>query len=76
MPSMMKLWKSVSARQMMKKMELLAPIWQPEYFDRFLRSAESYSEKWAYVELNPVRAKLVERPEQWPYKGRVYELRF
>jgi REP-associated tyrosine transposase len=52
------------------------PIWQPDYFDRYLRSSESYSEKWQYVEQNPVRAGLVTRVEDWPYRGTINDLTF
>ncbi len=41
-----------------------------------LRHSESYSEKWTYVRENPVRAGLVEAPEDWPYQGRVHEIRW
>jgi len=37
-------------------------------FDRLLRTDESAQEKWAYMRLNPVRAGLVKRPEDWPYQ--------
>ncbi|HEY5550938.1 MAG TPA: transposase [Opitutaceae bacterium] len=47
--------------------------WQPGYFDHVLRSEESESEKWLYVEENPVRARLVKRAEDWPFAG---EIRF
>ena len=42
--------------------------WQPGSFDRLLRSDESLHEKWLYVDENPVRAGLVKRPEDWPYR--------
>jgi len=42
--------------------------WQPGCFDRLLRSNESLHEKWLYVEENPVRAGLVDRFEDWPYR--------
>ena len=41
--------------------------WQTGRFDPLLRSTESLSEKWAYIEQNPVRAGLVARAEDWPY---------
>lgn len=41
--------------------------WQRGCFDHLLRSDESFSEKWAYVRENPVRARLVQRWEDWPY---------
>ena len=42
--------------------------WQPGCFDRLLRSGESLHEKWLYVQENPVRAGLVKRWEDWPYR--------
>ena len=52
-----------------------APHWQKGFFDHILRSEESYSEKWAYVLLNPVRAGLVDDANDWPYQGEVHPLR-
>src|SRR5213075_1121222 len=42
--------------------------WQPGSFDRLLRSEESAYEKWQYIRENPVRAGLVEKSEDWPYR--------
>ena len=52
------------------------PHWQEGFFDHLLRSVESYSLKWDYVRMNPVRAGLSETPEAWPYQGEVMSLRF
>jgi len=51
---------------------ILKSFWQPGFFDRLLRRDESYAQKWDYVWRNPVRAKLVGRPEDWPYQGEVH----
>ena len=48
--------------------------WQREFFDHLMRSRESYSEKWEYVRANPVRAGLVEGPDEWPYQGEIHAL--
>jgi putative transposase len=69
-----KTWKSVSARQIMTANGIGAPVWQDDYFDRYLRSTESYAQKWEYVRNNPVRAGLVVRREDWPYQGRIFSL--
>ncbi|MGD9612061.1 MAG: transposase [Kiritimatiellia bacterium] len=69
-------WKSLSSRQWKTLQGTADPLWQEDYFDRYLRSAENYSEKWSYVEANPVRKGLVERADDWPYRGRIHELRF
>jgi putative transposase len=76
MKKWVQMWKSLSARQWMAMRGLKTPLWQADYFDRYLRTAENYSEKWAYVEANPVRKGLVAKPEDWPYRGRIHVLRF
>ena len=45
-------------------------------FHHRLRDGESYVRKWQYVCENPVRAGLVTRMEDWPYLGRVHEIRW
>ena len=69
-------WKGTSSRSITKALNARPPIWQADYFDRFLRSTESYSEKWDYVEHNAVRAGLVECAEDWPYRGIIHDLMF
>lgn len=51
-------------------------VWQGGFFDHLMRTGESYSEKWAYVRENPVRAGLVKQAEEWPYQGEVEEIRW
>ena len=51
-------------------------IWQPGFFDHVMRSSESYTEKWAYVRMNPVRAGLVDDVDQWPFEGELENIYF
>jgi REP-associated tyrosine transposase len=53
-------WKRWTARQ-------LGIEWQRDFFEHRLRSDESAREKSDYILANPVRARLVSRPEDWPY---------
>jgi len=46
-----------------------APFWQREYFDHWLRSQSEFDETVAYIERNPVRAGLVERPEDFRWSS-------
>ncbi|HEY5296936.1 MAG TPA: hypothetical protein VIK59_03335 [Verrucomicrobiae bacterium] len=39
-----------------------------------LRDGENYSEKWIYVQENPIREGLVKRIEDWPFKGKFFDL--
>lgn len=50
--------------------------WQEGFFDHLLRSSESYSQKWEYVRMNPVRAGLSPTAEAWPYQGEITTLPF
>jgi REP element-mobilizing transposase RayT len=43
--------------------------WQKNFFDHRLRNDDEVGQKAAYVLLNPVRAGLVARSEDWPYSG-------
>jgi REP element-mobilizing transposase RayT len=52
------------------------PHWQEGFFDHVLRSSESYSQKWDYVRMNPVRAGLTQTPDEWPYQGEIMSLPF
>jgi REP element-mobilizing transposase RayT len=58
------------------KLGISKPHWQEGSFDHLLRSGESYSQKWDYVRMNPVRAKLCATPESWPYQGEIVWLPF
>ena len=39
-----------------------------------LRHGESYSEKWLYVQENPLRKGMVKEIDEWKFKGRVFDL--
>ena len=41
--------------------------WQRDFFEHRLRRDESYREKADYILLNPLRAGLVQKVEDWPY---------
>ena len=52
------------------------PLFQPDCWDRQLRSGESYSQKWQYVRNNPVRKGLVANADDWPYQGEMNVLQW
>ena len=48
-------------------------LWQGRFFDRALRRVKEYNERVEYIHLNPVRAGLVGKPEEWKWSsGRDY----
>lgn len=75
LPDWRRLWKSISSRRINLARQSAEPVWQADYFDRFLRTSESYRQKWEYVALNPVRKGLVESIETWEFGGEIFELR-
>ena len=50
--------------------------WQKNYWDRTLRSGESYEAKWNYVRQNPVRHGLVASADEWPFQGEIHPIRW
>ena len=42
-------------------------FWQKEYFDRYIRNARHFAKVAAYIENNPVKARLCEKAEDWPF---------
>ena len=44
-------------------------LWQGRFFDRAMRTAKEYYETVEYIHLNPVKAGLVSRPEEWPWSS-------
>ena len=45
------------------------PFWQKRYYDRNQSEHEEFIEKLKYIHRNPVKRKLVERPEQWKWSS-------
>ena len=42
-------------------------VWQDDFFEHRLRRDESRTQKADYILANPVRAKIVSHPDEWPY---------
>lgn len=62
-------WKSFSAHAINKAEGRSGPLWQREYFDRFMRSEQQFEWTVAYVENNPVVAGLVDEAVQWRFSS-------
>jgi putative transposase len=45
------------------------PNWQHQFWDRFVRRANEFSERLDYMHYNPVRKGLVARPEEWHWSS-------
>ena len=59
LPDTLQGWKGVSSRLIHKtRLNDLNPFWQPDYFDRPIRSLEHFSTVKAYIRENPAKAGL------------------
>ena len=61
--------KSYTANEANKLAGRTGQFWQPESFDRWIRNAKHFERVIAYIENNPVKAGLCEKPEDWPYSS-------
>jgi len=57
--------KRVTANQINKHRSTTGQVWDDYYFDRIIRSVENYSNVLNYIMMNPVKAGLIDRPEEW-----------
>lgn len=62
-------WKSFTANEVNRLLSRSGPLWQREYFDRFMRHDDHLNTTIAYVETNPVAAGLAETPQDWRWSS-------
>ena len=61
-------WKSYTAKQIAATTGMRR-LWQPDYWDRFIRNRRHYLATVEYIHQNPVRAGLCTRAEGWPWSS-------
>lgn len=59
--------KSYTANEANKLLKRKGQFWAVECFDRYIRDYRHFNAVVRYIENNPVKAGLCERPEDWPY---------
>ncbi len=62
-------WKSFTANKCNKLLGRTGKFWEREPFDRFIRNEQHYRNAIAYIENNPVKAGLCEKPEDWRWSS-------
>lgn len=60
-------WKSFTAKEANRILGRMGPLWQEEYFDRFIRDDDHLRETIRYIEQNPVAGGLAAKAEDWPF---------
>jgi len=61
--------KKISARRLHGGRGTEGPLWQHQFWDRFVRHGKEFADRFAYMHLNPVRQGLVAKPEDWPWSS-------
>ncbi|MDA1277641.1 MAG: transposase [Verrucomicrobia bacterium] len=58
-------WKSYTANKANKLLNRQGRLWQPGYWDTYMRDSEHEKRTVHYIEANPVKARLVREPKDW-----------
>jgi putative transposase len=66
----MKWLKGIMARQANELLNRTGqPFWQDESFDHYVRSEHQFNQITNYIEMNPVQAGLLQRPDLWHWSS-------
>jgi 4-hydroxyproline epimerase len=65
-------WKAFTSLNVNRILQRTGPLWQVEYFDRYMRDLEHFRKTVRYIENNPVKAGLVKEPAEWPWTSAHY----
>lgn len=61
--------KSFTAKAANRLLGRTGPFWQREYYDRAIRNLDHFRAERAYIEANPLKARLCARIEDWPFSS-------
>ena len=61
--------KGGSSHEIHKQRENSVKIWQEGFHDWTIRDARDWESKMEYIRTNPVRARLADKPEDWPFSS-------
>ena len=65
-------WKSYTSKEANRKLARTGTFWAEDYFDRYIRDEDHFRRVVRYIENNPVQARLVRTPEEWPWSSARY----
>jgi putative DNA methylase len=65
-------WKSYTANQSNELLHRQGSFWQADFFDRYIRNVRHFDRALAYIESNPVKARLCAYPEDWRWSSAFY----
>src|SRR5262249_15956207 len=61
--------KGGSSHRIRKQRDCRMEVWQVGLYDWTIRDYNDWQTKVEYIHENPVRAKLVQKPQDWPYSS-------
>jgi putative transposase len=61
--------KEESSNQINQSRGRSGSLWQPRFWDRFVRNKREFNQRLEYMHFNPVRRKLVPCPEKWRWSS-------
>jgi len=61
--------KSFTAHEANKMLRRSGQFWIEDYFDRYIRNQEHFRRTIQYIENNTVKARLCEKPSDWPFSS-------
>jgi putative transposase len=59
--------KGGSAFKIRKELNYTSPVWHSGYHDRWIRDSREFRIRRQYIELNPIKAGLVETPNDYAF---------
>jgi menaquinone-specific isochorismate synthase/putative DNA methylase len=62
-------WKKFTAHEANKLLQRHGKFWADDYWDIYMRDDAHELKTRRYIENNPVKARLVREPEQWPWSS-------
>lgn len=69
LPEILHSIKSYSAQKANQSLGRKGQFWMHESFDRYIRDLRHYTAVIRYIENNPVKARLCEKPEDWVFSS-------
>lgn len=74
--SIIQKWKGYSAFHANRVLQRSGAFWQPEYFDRLIRSPRQFEFYVRYIFNNPIKAGLCQKVFHWPWSGSSSDVRY
>lgn len=63
----LQLIKGGSSHEIGKKLNARFPVWRPGFTEHLIRDQADYQRHARYIDANPVKARLADRPEDYPF---------